>query len=101
MKLMKVHIIMKEKTQVEDIDRSLYDFRFEEKDAYKVKEGLTADIVEQISSDKNDPQWMKEFRLKSLDIYHQLEVPEWGPSIDGLDMNNIVTYIRPNMHISF
>ena len=31
---------MKEKTYVEDIDRSMYDFRNEEKDAYRVDEGL-------------------------------------------------------------
>ena len=30
---------MKEKTYVEDVDRSMYDFRNEDKDAYKVKEG--------------------------------------------------------------
>lgn len=31
----------REKSQVEDINRSLYDFRYEEKDAYKVDAGLT------------------------------------------------------------
>ena len=45
---------MKEKTYVEDIDRSMYDFRNEEKDAYKVKEGLPPAIVEQISKETND-----------------------------------------------
>ena len=40
---------MKEKTYVEDIDRSLYDFRNEDKDAYRIQEGLTQDIVEEIS----------------------------------------------------
>jgi Fe-S cluster assembly protein SufB len=85
----------KEKTQVEDIDRSLYDFRYEEKDVFKVEEGLTPDIVRQISKDRNDPDWMLEFRLKALEIYNQMEVPEWGPSIEGLNMDNIVTYIRP------
>lgn len=86
---------MKEKTIVEDIDRSLYDFRFEQKDAYRVHEGLTADIVRQISQEKNDPQWMTNFRLKSLETYNQIEVPQWGPSIEGLNMDNIVTYVRP------
>ena len=57
---------MEEKTFVEDIDRSLYDFRNEDKDAYRIEEGLTKDIVEQISSEKHDPEWMREFRLKSL-----------------------------------
>lgn len=86
-----------EKTIVEDIDRSMYDFRYEERpeDIFKVDEGLTPAIVEEISKEKNDPEWMHDFRLKSLEIYNSLEVPEWGPDISGLHMENIVTYIRP------
>ncbi len=86
----------KEKTYVEDIDRSMYDFRYEEKDAYRIEEGLTPDIVKKLSEEKNDPEWMRDFRLKSLEIYNKKEVPQWGPSIDGLNMDNIVTYVRPN-----
>ena len=86
---------MKERTQVEDIDRNMYDFKKEEKDYYKVDEGLTPEIVEQISDEKNDPEWMKELRLKSLEIYNEMKVPEWGPSIEGLDMDHIVTYVKP------
>ena len=43
---------MKEKTYVEDIDRSIYDVKDEERDAYKVDKGLTEAIVEQISRGK-------------------------------------------------
>ena len=50
---------MEEKTFVEDIDRSLYDFRNEDKDAYRIEEGLTKEIVEQISREKHDPEWMR------------------------------------------
>ena len=46
---------MREKTNVNDVDRSMYDFRNEEKDVYRVKEGLTPAIVEKISSEKHDP----------------------------------------------
>lgn len=91
---------MKEKTYVEDIDRSMYDFRNEEKDAYRVDEGLTLAIVAKISEEKHDPVWMQNFRLHSLQIYNEMKVPDWGPSIEGLDMNNIVTYVRPNTHMS-
>lgn len=92
---------MKEKTYVEDVDRSMYDFRNEDKDAYKVKEGLNPAIVEQISNEKHDPEWMKEFRMKSLEIFNNSTMPdEWGPSIEGLDMDNIVTYVRPNTHMA-
>lgn len=87
---------MEEKTYVEDIDRSLYDFRNEDRDAYRIQEGLTREIVEQISREKHDPEWMREFRLKSLEIYNNIQVPDWGPSIEGLNMDNIITYIRPN-----
>lgn len=85
-----------EKTYVEDVDRSFYDFRFEENGAYKVESGLTREIVEQISREKNDPDWMREFRLQSLEIFQRSRMPDWGPSIEGLDMDNIVTYVRPN-----
>ena len=91
---------MENKTEVKDIDRSVYDIKDEEKDVYQVSEGLTPAIVEQISKEKNDPKWMHDFRLRSLDIYNQMKVPDWGPSIDGLNMNNIVTYVRPNTKMS-
>ena len=86
-----------EKTIVNDIDRSFYDFRFEEKEdeIFKVEEGLTEEIVLEISKEKGDPDWMRDFRLKCLKIYNESTFPQWGPSIDGLNMNNIVTYIRP------
>lgn len=88
-----------EKTLIGDINHSFYDFRYEENenDYYRIENGLTADIVKKLSKEKGDPEWMLEFRLKSLEIYNQLRVPEWGPSIDGLNIENIATYVRPNV----
>lgn len=91
---------MKEKTYVEDVDRSVYDIKDDEKNAYRINEGLDTSIVEKISKEKNDPSWMELFRLQSLQIYNQLKVPNWGPSIDGLDMEHIATYVRPNTKMS-
>ena len=86
-----------EKTQVGDIDRSMYDFRYEEtEDFYRIESGLTPEIVETLSKEKGDPEWMREFRLNSLKIYNELRVPEWGPSIEGLNIDKIATYVRPN-----
>ena len=90
---------MKEKSYVEDIDRSVYDFKDDEKDAYKLQAGLTPEIVEKLSKEKNDPVWMQNFRLQALQIYNEMPVPDWGPSIEGLDMANIVTYVRPNTNM--
>ena len=91
---------MKEKTYVDDIDRSVYDIKDKENDVYKVKAGLTPEIVEKISKEKNDPAWMQQFRLQSLQIYKSLQVPNWGPDIEDLDMDNIVTYVRPKSKMS-
>ena len=91
---------MKEKTYVDDIDRSVYDIKDKENDVYKVKAGLTPEIVEKISKEKNDPAWMQQFRLQSLQIYNSLQVPNWGPDIGDLDMDNIVTYVRPKSKMS-
>ena len=85
-----------EKTQISDIDTSPYDFKYEEKGFYRNKAGLTPEIVEQLSKDKNDPEWMREFRLNALKIYNELKEPEWGPDISGLHIEDIATYVRPN-----
>ena len=87
---------MKEKSQVADIDRSIYDMRDEENDAYRMQSGLTPEIIEKLSKEKNDPVWMQQFRLQSLQIYNETPVPNWGPSLEGLDIDNIATYVRPN-----
>ena len=39
---------------------------------------------------------MRNFRLQSLKVYNEMPVPDWGPSIEGLNMDNIATYVRPN-----
>ncbi len=91
---------MKEKTQVDDLNRSVYDIRNDTKDNYAVDAGLTTEIVEQISREKHDPEWMREFRLKSLATYNAMEIPDWGPALDGLDMDHIVTYVRTNTKMS-
>ena len=90
---------MDEKTYVADIDRSVYDIQDDEKDAYKLQAGLTPAIVEQLSKEKHDPQWMQLFRLHALQIYNSMDMPDWGPSIEGLDMDHIVTYVRPNTNM--
>ena len=91
---------MKEKSQVADIDRSIYDITDVENDAYRMEEGLTPDIIDKLSKEKDDPVWMQQFRLQSLQIYNSLQVPNWGPDIEDLDMDNIVTYVRPKSKMS-
>ena len=86
----------KKKTFVEDIERTLYDIRNEDRSVYKSESGLTPDIIRDISRRKHDPAWMTEFRLKALDTYNHIGLPTWGPDISELDMNKIVTYVQPD-----
>ena len=87
---------MKEKSQIEDIDSSVYDIRDEEHAAYRMESGLTPEIIDKLSKEKNDTVWMQQIRLQSLQIYNEMKVPNWGPSLDGLDIANIATYVRHN-----
>lgn len=88
-----------EKTHVEDVDRSIYDLKGTMAPKFEVNTGLTPEIIETISHEKNDPDWMREFRLKSLEIYNSMPMPTWGPNLDGLHIEDIVTYVRPDSNM--
>ena len=85
----------KMKTQINEIQRNIYDIKNKDDYDFKIKKGLTKEIVEEISKQKNDPEWMKNLRLKSLEIYNKLELPTWGPDLSELNMDEIATYVRP------
>jgi len=89
--------LKKNKTYIKDIIRSIYDIKNKDKSVYKTERGLTRKIIEEISCEKNDPAWMREFRLKSLEIYDNMPMPSWGPDLTDLNMDNIVAYVRPDM----
>ena len=72
---------MKQKTQIEEVNNNIYDFKKEDNYYFKIKKGLTPEIISEISEQKNDPQWMREFRQKDLEVYNELELPTWGPSL--------------------
>ncbi|MBR1420445.1 MAG: Fe-S cluster assembly protein SufB [Selenomonadaceae bacterium] len=90
---------MASKTYIEDIQRTLYDIREEDRSIYKTSAGLSEEIIRDISARKNDPQWMLDFRLKSLEIYNSMPLPTWGPDISALNMDEITTYVQPDAHI--
>jgi Fe-S cluster assembly protein SufB len=86
----------RKKSVIEDIDRGIYDIKNEFTYKYKTDKGLTPEIIMEISKEKNEPQWMTDFRLKSLEIYNNKPIPTWGVDLSDLDMENIITYIKPD-----
>ena len=71
-----------------------YDFRTESKAVFKARKGVDAEIVNQISEMKNEPEWMRDYRLKALEIFNSKPMPSWGGSID-IDFQDIYYYLKP------
>jgi Fe-S cluster assembly protein SufB len=79
-----------------DIDNyERYGFRAPEKYLVKMDKGLSKHVVEEISEYKNEPEWMREFRLKSLDIFLSRPMPNWGTDLSGVNFDDIHYYVRP------
>src|SRR6187401_690123 len=74
-----------------------YDFHTESKPVFRAQKGLNAEIVSQISEMKNEPAWMREFRLKALEIFFAKKMPKWGGDI-SLDFQDIYYYLKPADH---
>ena len=83
------------KAQVEIADYQ-YGFHDEEDYFFKSKRGLDRETVEQISAMKNEPEWMREFRLKAYDHYVKRPMPTWGGDLESLNFDDIFYYIRPS-----
>ncbi|MGH2960330.1 MAG: Fe-S cluster assembly protein SufB, partial [Solirubrobacterales bacterium] len=59
------------------------------------KNGISREVVIEMSKIKNEPQFMLDMRLKSLDIFHRKPVPTWGVDLSGLDLDELVLYSPP------
>jgi Fe-S cluster assembly protein SufB len=78
------------------INRERFDHANEERHRLKPEPGLREEVVRLISSEKNEPDWMLEHRLKCLNIFEKIPMPSWGPNLDKLDLNKIHFYMSPD-----
>jgi len=65
------------------------------KNVYKSPKGLNEQIVRDISVQKNEPDWMRTFRLNALAIFEKKPMPEWGADLSALDPYDLYYYIKP------
>jgi Fe-S cluster assembly protein SufB len=72
-----------------------YGFHAPEDYFFKSGRGLSHELVAAISEHKNEPEWMRKFRLRSLDYFLARPLPEWGGNVAEIDFDNIFYYIRP------
>jgi Fe-S cluster assembly protein SufB len=72
-----------------------YGFSVTEDYFYKSGRGVSHELVDAISSHKNEPDWMRKFRHRSLDYFYARPIPQWGGNLNDIDFDNIFYYIKP------
>jgi len=79
-----------------EIGEYKYGFRDKDVSVFRTERGLTREVVEEISRIKNEPKWMLEFRLKALDQFYKMPMPQWGGDLSDLDFDEITYYVKPS-----
>ncbi|MCO5315915.1 MAG: Fe-S cluster assembly protein SufB [Solirubrobacterales bacterium] len=90
--------VLAERKKVQSI-KGDYDEKFGFSDpetgyVYKAPKGLSRKIVEQISEYKNEPEWMRQYRLDALDIFYSKPDPKWGADLGQIDYDDIHYFVR-------
>ncbi|MEI7625246.1 MAG: Fe-S cluster assembly protein SufB [Actinomycetota bacterium] len=90
--------VLNENAELADINSDYterYGFHDAENYLFKAPKGLTRELVEKISEFKSEPEWMLEFRLKSLDYFLARPMPDWGsPKLAEVDFDDIHYFVR-------
>ena len=73
-----------------------YGFHDEDVSVFRSDRGLTEEIVREISNMKGEPQWMLDFRLKSLKHFYKMPMPMWGGDLSELNFDEITYYVKPS-----
>lgn len=81
---------------MEQIGDYKYGFHDPDVSVFKSRKGLDREVVEQISAFKGEPKWMLDFRLKALAHYQKRPMPNWGPDLSQLNLDDIYYYVRPS-----
>ncbi|GAB6935245.1 MAG: Fe-S cluster assembly protein SufB [Bacillota bacterium] len=79
-----------------ELEEYKYGFRDPDIAVYRTKKGLSREVVEEISRVKNEPEWMREFRLKALEIFLSKPMPSWGGDLSKLNFDEITYYVKPS-----
>ena len=88
-------------TSVEQLNPGLegigrYEYGWSDPDAAgaSAKRGLDETVVRDISTRKNEPQWMLDLRLKGLRLFDKKPMPHWGSDLSGIDFQNIKYFVK-------
>ncbi|MDO8669076.1 MAG: Fe-S cluster assembly protein SufB [Candidatus Buchananbacteria bacterium] len=82
------------------INRQKYDFKDDIDYIFKAKKGLSENLLREISSKKEEPEWMLDYRVKALAAFLAKPLPPWGANLSKIDFSNINYYIKPSQKSS-
>ena len=83
-------------TENVSFDYEKYDFKDSTKNyVFKGEKGISEDIIKMISDKKNEPEWMREFRLRSFELFNSKPMPKWGADLSQIMFDNIYYYAKP------
>lgn len=81
---------------VPELEEYKFGFHDDVEPVFSTGDGLTEDVVREISRVKGEPEWMLDFRLKSLEQFNKMPMQEWGPDLSDIDFSKIKYYQKPS-----
>ncbi len=78
-----------------DIGDYQYGFSYPDRSVFRTKPGLDEEVVRAISEAKGEPEWMRQFRLRSYRAFLRKPMPGWGADLSELSFEDMVYYARP------
>ena len=81
-------------------NRNTYDHHNPEKLVFKAPLGLSEELVRQISKDKKEPDWMLQKRLEAFKLFKEMPMPNFGPDLSDLNLEDIHLYMRPEAKLN-
>lgn len=82
--------------QLLKITKDIYDKANPENLVFKAEPGISEELVRQISRDKNEPDWMLQKRLDALKLFHEMKMPNFGPDLSDLNIDDIHLFMKPD-----
>ena len=75
-------------------DAYKWGFHDEARYLFRTEKGLSRKVVEEIAGIKEEPQWMRDMRLRALEIFESKPMPTWGPDLSAINLNDMYYYAR-------
>ena len=87
---------MSSQPQAVDIGEYKFGFHYPDRSVYKADKGLSEQVVNAIADHKGEPDWMRQFRLRSLEAFRAKEMPNWGADLSEIDFDEFYYYAKPS-----